>query len=271
MIRELHSASSNITFYEDFFSKRIRIDDYSGDFDCTITLINQSILPWVEKVIVKSRTRDVTAFERSGYRREALVKNYFSGEDMVFVTRYFSANRQVNSKDQEEERIISNLLSEPREEALPAGQSCSFATIDDAAALAELYRRSFAVYPTPVGDPDYVRKTIEDGTLYVFIHEHGRLISAASAEINAQYKNAELTDCATSPAARGRGLMRALLTELEQKLKKQGITCLYTIARSESYGMNKVFYQLGYSYGGRMTNNCMIYSGLEDMNVWYKS
>lgn len=270
MARELRSESAHITVYEDPYSKRLRIDDYSGNFDGVLTLIDRSILPWVDKLIVKSRNRDVAAFEKTGYRQEARVKKYFSGEDMVFVTRYFAAARRVNTKEQEEEKLISRILGESLESISPR-QSCSFATADDADELAALYRRTFKVYPTPVGDPDHVRKTLLEGTLYVFIREGGQLISAASAEINRQYGNAELTDCATADEARGRGLMRVLLTTLEQTLKVQGITCLYTIARSESYGMNKVFHQLGYTYGGRMTNNCMIYSGLEDMNVWYKS
>ncbi|MDH4057298.1 MAG: hypothetical protein OEU76_00970, partial [Cyclobacteriaceae bacterium] len=67
------------------------------------------------------------------------------------------------------------------------------------------------------------------------------------------------------------GHMKKLLFKLENELTKQGINCLYSLARAESYGMNKAFFQLGYTYGGRLINNCYIFSGLEDMNVWYKN
>ena len=97
-----------------------------------------------------------------------------------------------------------------------------------------------------------------------------KIVAAASAEINKQYRNAELTDCATAEGFQGKGYMRSLLLELERNLRTQGITCLYTIARAESFGMNKAFHDLGFAYSGRMTNNCFIFSGLEDMNVWYK-
>lgn len=271
MLIEARSATAQITVYQDFFSRRFRVDDYSGDIEDVIALIEKSILPWVEKLIVKSRPKDVHSFEERGYRMEAVIKKYFSGEDMYFLTRYLSVSRQTNSKEAEEATLIRQLLN-TRPEAFPTpAQTCEYATVNDAPALAELYQSSFSVYPTPVGDPDYVKKTMLEGTVYVVIREGGRLISAASAEINPQYSNAELTDCATTMEGRGKGHMRALLTELEKHLKARGINCLYTIARSESFAMNKVFYQLGYTFGGRMTNNCMIYSGLEDMNVWYKS
>jgi beta-lysine N6-acetyltransferase len=64
--------------------------------------------------------------------------------------------------------------------------------------------------------------------------------------------------------------MKRLLTQLEKELVKNGIYCAYSIARALSYGMNKSFYQLGYSYTGRLTNNCYIFDKIEDMNVWVK-
>lgn len=271
MVTEARSATAQITIYHDPYSKRLRIDDYAGDIEDVIALIEKSVEPWVEKLIVKSRPKDVPIFEEKGYRIEAIIKKYYCGIDMYFVTRYFSGSRQTNPKESEEARLVQQLLQSKPEAHHSTRQTCTYATIDDASALAELYKSSFSVYPTPVGDPEYIKGTIQDGTVYVFIREGGRLISAASAEINRKYHNAELTDCATSSEGQGKGYMRALLTELEEHLKAQGITCLYTIARSESFAMNKVFFQLGYTYGGRMTNNCMIYSGLEDMNVWYKS
>ena len=107
--------------------------------------------------------------------------------------------------------------------------------------------------------------------MYAFIENAGRMVSCASAEINDRYHNAELTDCATITEAEGQGHMKSLLYFLEQKLKVIGIKCTYTIARAESLPMNKAFAQLGFIYGGRLIKNCVIYSGLEDMNVWYKS
>ena len=34
--------------------------------------------------------------------------------------------------------------------------------------------------------------------------------------------------------------------------------------------MNLAFHQLGYTYTGRLANNCYIFDKLEDMNIWVK-
>jgi putative beta-lysine N-acetyltransferase len=128
----------------------------------------------------------------------------------------------------------------------------------------------FQVYPTPLHDPEYVKKTMKEGTIYYVFFCQGKIVSAASAEVNSFYKNAELTDCATLTEHRKYGLMKIILRELEGELKRQGIFCAYSIARSLSFGMNAVLFQLGYKYRGRLMNNCYIYDKLENMNMWVK-
>ena len=95
------------------------------------------------------------------------------------------------------------------------------------------------------------------------------MVAAASAEIDHCNKNAEMTDCATRPSARGQGLMAYLLWMLENDLQElYNITDLYTIARADEVGMNCVFSKLGYIYDGRLVNNCRMPNGWESMNVW---
>lgn len=270
MTSEIKNESAAIIFYSDSFNRRIRIDDYSGDQKDVLKLVIESIPDWTEKLIIKVRDDELSFFELHGFAKEAFIKGYFNGEDMHFLVRYFSETRSKNTKASEEQNIIDTILLVEklfREQDL---NLVSVATRDDANELALLYSAIFKVYPTPLSDVSHMLKTFDDGTKYVVIREQGKIVSVASAEINRRYSNAELTDCATLPIAQGKGYMKKLLTKLEQILLDDHIRCLYTIARAESYGMNKVFYQLGFSYGGRMTNNCYIYSGLEDMNVWYK-
>lgn len=269
MIRKLQEGAATITLYEDEYSRRLRVDEYQGQLPAVLTLLLSSLPPWCEKLIVKSRPRDVTFFQGHGLTEEAKIGGYFSGVDMHFMTKYFLQARSHSAHPAEEEEIIRRVIESPPakegravlvERALPA----------DASQLAALYAKCFRIYPTPVSETDHILKTMTEGTLYVCVRDNGRIVSAASAEINEIHHNAELTDCATAEGYEGKGLMRALLLELERLLRKRTIKCFYTIARSESFGMNKVFHQLGYTFGGRMTRNCMIYSGLEDMNVWWK-
>lgn len=271
MIRKVQSESATVMLYEDEYSRRNRVDEYSGTPHDVLRLILDSTRPWTEKLIIKSKPQDVRFFTQNGFAEEATIVGYFSGVTMHFLAKYLLVSRGQSNKSKLEDDIIRALLANPPYQESTSPAKVEFAEASDAGELARLYAASFKVYPTPVSDPDHVRKTMKDGTVYVVVRDNGKIISAASAEINETYHNAELTDCVTASGYEGKGLMRAILLELEQFLRAREITCLYTIARSESFGMNKVFHQLGYTYGGRMTKNCMIFSGMEDMNVWYKN
>jgi beta-lysine N6-acetyltransferase len=270
VITKIKNDIAAISLYSDLSNKRIRIDDYGGDAHGVFTLIVASTPEWAEKIIIKSRDKEVSFFLSNSFEKEASVKGYFSGADMHFLVSYPLSERGQNGKLSDEKEMIANLLSQHLTPSETDTDEVELAKEEDAEELANLYSEVFQVYPTPLNDPAYVRKTMEEGTKYVLIREQTKIVSAASAEINTQYTNAELTDCATLPEAQGKGHMKKLLSKLEEILIADDIQCLYTIARAESHGMNKVFYQLGYSYGGLLINNCVIYSGLEDMNVWYK-
>ncbi|WOK07419.1 putative beta-lysine N-acetyltransferase [Imperialibacter roseus] len=270
MITEIKNDIAAISVYSDAFNKRIRIDDYSGDTHGVLALIAESTPAWAEKIIVKSREQEVAVFLSGGFIKEAEIKKYFNGSDMFFLVKYPLTQRGNSAKLMDERKVVTSILDQKYSPTEVDARTVALAKEADAKELAELYAKVFQVYPTPLNDPAYVKKTMEEGTKYVLIREQNRIVSAASAEINRQYANAELTDCATLPEARGKGHIKKLLSKLEEILIADDIQCLYTIARAESHGMNKAFYQLGYTYGGTLINNCFIYSGLEDMNVWYK-
>lgn len=140
----------------------------------------------------------------------------------------------------------------------------------DAIHLSRLYQQVFKIYPTPLNDPEYIKKTMDSGTIYYGFLYHGELVSCAAGEPNFLYYHAELTDCATLPQHRKYGLMKKILQTLEGKCRQQGIYCAFSIARAQSFGMNAVLHQLGYHYRGRLPNNCYIFDTLEDMNMWMK-
>jgi len=269
--KEIKIDGAHVSIYTDKFSSRVRIDDYSGSLTSVLAIVEKELPAWVEKVIIKSRPQDVEFFNSKGFENEAHVNNYFLGTDMFFLTKYLSLDRQKSLMWDEEEMIAKIILKDKVNEHEVDISSVRVASKQDSNNLADLYRDVFPIYPTPLNDPNYLNKTMEEGTVYAVIYDQGKIISAASAEINQIYMNAELTDCASLPDAQGKGHMKRLLYKLELILGQQQIHCLYTIARARSVGMNKAFHQLGYHYGGRLKNNLIIYSGLEDMNVWYKN
>lgn len=261
--------------YLDPFNKRIRIDDYRGNMGHLIEkaegLVKQH---HAEKLIMKGRSEDFLTLLEHGLQPEAVVDRYFHGSDAHFFSKFYTPDRKRNDHWITEDGMIHSIyqLDARAEKAYPpkeyelkkADESC-------AAELSALYRQVFQIYPTPMDDPEYVKKTMKEGTIYFAFFYQGKIVSAASAEINSFYRNAELTDCATLSEHRKYGLMKIILHELEGELKKKGIFCAYSIARSLSFGMNAVLYQLGYSYRGRLMNNCYIYDKLENMNMWVKN
>jgi len=80
-----------------------------------------------------------------------------------------------------------------------------------------------------------------------------------------------MTDFATLPSERGKGLASILLNNLEEEARKRGTEYFYTIARSRSFGMNKVFKRAGYEYTGKLINNCNMCGEIENMYIWCKS
>jgi putative beta-lysine N-acetyltransferase len=257
----------------DHFNERIRIDYYLGDVLELVSKVETLAAQYqYTKMIIKARQEHVYSFLQVGYMIEAALRGYFQGSDGLFVTKYRDQNRRNSSYWEKEDSILQAILQTKtfNEKMVPEGYTLRKATKEDSKNLAELYGKVFQIYPTPLNEADYVEKTIEEGTLYCVYEKEGELVSAASAEIDFSQRNAELMNCATLEEHRKHGLMKVLLKQLEEELRERSVYCAYTIARSLSYGMNAAFYQLGYTYTGRLTNNCYIFDKQEDMNVWVK-
>jgi beta-lysine N6-acetyltransferase len=80
-----------------------------------------------------------------------------------------------------------------------------------------------------------------------------------------------MTDFATLPKFLGNNFSVIILKYLERKLINKNYRTLYTIARSESAGMNISFKKCGYQYSGTLINNTNISGNIESMNIWYKN
>jgi beta-lysine N6-acetyltransferase len=261
--------------YLDPFNKRIRIDDYRGNTQLVLEKAEElARRHQAEKLIMKVRSEDFLHLFEKGLQPEAVVDRYFLGSDAHFFSKYYTVERKKNDHWITEDGMIHSIyqLDSSFDKPFPP-KEYELKKADDSCAeeLSGLYREVFQIYPTPLHDPDYVKKTMKEGTVYYVFFHQGKIVSAASAEVNSFYKNAELTDCATLKEHRKYGLMKIILRELEGELKQQGIYCAYSIARSLSFGMNAVLYQLGYKYRGRLMNNCYIYDKLENMNMWVKN
>ncbi|MGM7719904.1 putative beta-lysine N-acetyltransferase [Metabacillus sp. Hm71] len=262
-----------LQIYLDYFNERLRVDQYQGNMSMILQeldqLVNKSSFT---KVIFFARPEHWQKLLSTGFELEAIIKGYFNGTDSYIMTCYKDIERRTSKYWIEEDTVLQEIQKKTTKEAAIIPERYHFRKADeqDAEKLAELYRIVFAVYPTPMNDSDYVKKMIRSGTIFYVVECNKQLVSAASADVNNTFYHAELTDCATLPEHRKYGLMKKLLIQLEDELKKSGIFCAFSIARALSFGMNAAFFQLGYQYNGRLTNNCYIFDKLEDMNVWVK-
>ncbi|MDF1543414.1 MAG: putative beta-lysine N-acetyltransferase [Anaerosomatales bacterium] len=215
---------------------------------------------------VRAGAREV--FEAAGFVVEARVPLACGSDELLFFSRFLDPERAVERHGEGE--VASGASGTTREPVLPPGLELRVAGPDDAADVASLYDAVFESYPFPISSPAYVAEAMEAGTVFVLVTAAERIVAAASAEIDEATCSCEMTDFATLPDQRGRGLALVLLGRLEEEARARGVTTAYTIARARSAGMTAVFTRRGYAHGGVLLNNTGICGAIESMNVWHR-
>lgn len=257
-------------------NQRIQVLDYeSNNAESLVkTLENGASDADFGKVFLKAPVHERPEFEEAGMVAEATINGYFAGQPAVVMSLFLDDERMQRPFAEEEESILAAIRSKPtttQPAETPDGHTMSRATTADADDLAGLYDRVFASYPFPITEPDYLASTMKSHVVYRIVrNEAGDIVAAASAEMDLERRNAEMTDFATLPETRGLGLAQLLLSALEHDMARRGIGNLYTVARARSAGMNRVFFNNDYSWTGTLVNNCHIAGGFEDMHVWCK-
>ncbi len=224
------------------------------------------------KLTVYALPGEEEAWIRGMFLNEGFIAGFFAdGVPAELWARYADDSRMDAPRDGEHDEIVA-LAAEKvtRRPELPDGYSCRVADPADADQLASLLQDTFSEYPVPLSAGHLSRAMAEGANHYRCVEdEAGRLVAAASAELDLKRKAAEMTDCATDPEHRGQGLMAYILWRLGQDVARiHGIEDVYTLARADEVGMNCVFSRLGYNYTGRLVNNCRMPNGWESMNVW---
>lgn len=203
-----------------------------------------------------------------GYAREGLLPGFYRGtEDCAVMGAYPDAERAELANPEPVAQVWALLEQRP-----PARQHEVVATrravVEDAPKLAALLADTFTHYPTPSGDPEYLAEAIEGGTPFRVAEYQGEPVACASADLIRAAQTAELTDCATRPEHRGRGLMQFILDDLLGDLRALGYPTAFTLARASVPGVNLAFARLGFELRGTMPQSCRIGEGIEDMNIW---
>jgi len=261
------------------YNRRITVCDFSlaldeGASEMIEILSEKAAMQDFDKIWLKTGRSWAQSFLSAELKLEATIPGYFAGKKPALVfSRYLSEQRQRPSNRKNLDQIKKLMLARKDgggHRPLPSGIILKWGRPEHCGALAELYGRVFATYPFPIFNSDYLKSTMNTNFRYITAWHGQELVAAASAEINYAKKNAEVTDFATAPGWQRLGLAGFLLHKLESRLMSDGIRCLYTIARSSSAGMNKVFVNSNYEYCGVLIKNCNISGSFEDMNVWSK-
>jgi len=227
------------------------------------------------KILAKVPSTLIHIFAQWGYGQEAAIPGFFRGiDDMVFMAKYFSSDRSLEkNKDRIQDIITIAQKKNTRRVTFNDEESVRIRRCFplDAREMSLVYQQIFQTYPVPIHDPEYLVDAMKAHCQYFCAIKGEDIIALASSEIDADNLSVEMTDFATLPDWRGRGMALRLLEQMEAEMVQMGMYSAYTIARALSYGMNITFGKMGYIYAGTLTNNTNISGRIESMSLWHKT
>jgi len=232
------------------------------------------------KIIAKIPQKYASFFIDTGYIQEAIIPEFFNdGQGVLFLAKFIEPDRfkeQNALGDAGRMRRIEALIKQPlpqagvtdnRGSASHRVQKC---VPHDAAEMSRLFRQVFRTYPFPIFEPSYLIHSMASHSLYFCIRHEGCIAAIAAAETDPDNQNVEMTDFAVLPHLRGQRCGQALLMKMEDAMRRQNKHIAFTIARTRSIGINKLFKKKGYAYAGLLANNTNIGGGIESMTVWFR-
>lgn len=246
-------------------------EDIAIVFDKIASLVAQY---GYSKVFCKVPTQTAPLFLAKGYILEGHIPQFYDGkEDAFFISRFPKTDRRLSNYPHSQLETLYQLLQnriDVKSYLINTEYTIRKLDVKDILEIASLYAETFASYPFPIFKPGYIAETMGKHVQYFGAFKKNKLVAIASAEIDFNAKNAEMTDFATHQTHAGHNLSCSLLKMMEYEMQLQGIMTLYTIARCASIPMNKTFLRLGFKYAGTLINNTNISGGIESMNLFYK-
>lgn len=258
---------------EDPLNKRLKIIDYANLSDPVIhRIVAYAKQNNLGKIVANCRRQDRDLFEGCGFVAEGMIEGFYEGEDAVCISYFGNQQRKIAPYKLKEDLIIEYCINHPS--PFTASKKRDFLTRravpKDIPQMITLFRAVFVTYPVPICNADYLKAMMGDQMIFMVAEVNGKIVSIASADLDQQNKNAEITDCATYPEYRGQNMLSQLINKLEQELKQMRFLTVYSLSRAKNVGINKALCNLGYRYQGRRVNNCHICGDFEDMNIWVK-
>ena len=238
-------------------------------------IFDLSIVNEYTKIFVSVPAENNEPFLEKDFKLEATIPGLYNGqEDGNFLSLYLNAKRGYlpEADKQKIAQVLDTALESAGERLPEMPAEFKLIELDEeyVGELSDLYKSVFQFDPFPIYKKSYLKETMREGVKYFGVLSEGRLVAASSATIDRVAQNAEMTDFATNKDFRGMNLSYYLLEKMLHVMKEIDLKVVYTIARSNSYGMNKTFARLGFKFSGTLIKNTRIGDSIESMNVWYK-
>lgn len=278
--------------YYDSTNNRIKF--FSSDIHSSAQSIDSLIGQGIGMMQQNAATRlNARFFVRGNYRNKNIearihLNNGFSGIDLVFIGVNAQERTDTTAVTSAEDELISNVLAgQPSRRSIPDMyqiQRLSTASLceEDINSMVELYGEAFTTY-TAVLDAGSVSAMVENSVVYaVRERQTGKIVSTAVAEIGViqtperEFRICELSEMATRREHRRQGLVTAATRTLIEEIR-DSVDLIYAEARACHMPINQSFFNMGFSYAGRLSKQCVL-SGdhevsesgpYENLHVWY--
>ncbi|MVX66078.1 putative beta-lysine N-acetyltransferase [Clostridium chromiireducens] len=259
----------------DLPSKRVKIVDFNGiSIQNLKRIIHFASKQHLSKIICNCSIESFETFINAGFNLEGKIDGYFKGNDAFCMSYFISCTRKVCSNFPKKDSLVKECLS-MKNTYIHRNNSMEYlirnATKNDIKEMVDLLSTVFLTYPSPIYDEEYLTQTMNEKVLYKVAVHDGKIVSIASADMDEKNLNAEITNCATYPTFRCKGILSNIIHSLEYDLKIKGFLTLYSLSRSINPSINFALSKHNYNFAGRLVNNCNICGAFEDMNLWVKN
>lgn len=273
---DYYTTIDDTKIYIDNISKRVKILNSSNiSVQSLKKIICFSSSKQMGKIICNSDIANSELLIQAGFCVEGKIEGFFKGKDALCMSYFIDSKRKVSSDSAQKDMLIDKSLNIQNTYRKSINNTTSYsirtATPKDTDQIIELFSTVFSTYPSPVYEEDFLKETMNGKVLYKVAVLEGKIIGIASADMDTDNLNAEITDCATYPEHRGKGILSNIIYQLEEELKNMNFITLYSLSRAINPGINMVLSKHNYKYTGRLINNCNICGAFEDMNIWTKN
>lgn len=275
LINNYYARIDRTKIYVDYTNKRVKIIDLNNiSVQNLKRIIHFSSREHLGKITCNCDSENFEIFVEAGFSSEGKINGYFKGKDAFCMSYFISSDRKNCSNFSKKELLVKQCL-DVRNKFIHRGDKSIYcirnANEKDIKEMVKLFSAVFSTYPSPVYDEEFLKETMNEKVLYKIAVYNGKIIAIASADMDKENLNAEITDCATYPDYRGKGILSNIIYSLELDLKAKGFLTLYSLSRAINPGINIVLSKHNYNFAGRLVNNCNICGTFEDMNIWVKN